>query len=472
MEKKGEKTREGSGTGIELEIPRGRRTHRWGSTASLGLLVGFALLIYFSFDGRAFRFLAAIQEWPGLSRFWGRPALVASLSLFWVFLGAAGVLEWKRHRERLESIPIRIHVNGSRGKTGTCRLIDAALRANGLRVVTKTTGKVPVLIDVRGNERFLERRRGRTGNLREQNAIVGIAAAQKADALVIECMAVEPELQRVSEEKLIRATIAVITNVRRDHLEVMGPDVESVAKNLCGMIPRRGIVVTPEDRFLPLIRREAVKRGARVVSVNPEALPYSLVDAFPHVTFRESVATALEIGRLLRLDPEKSLHGMLQSTPDFGAVQLLRRRGSKGPYLLVGAFGVNDVDSFTSLHQELLRRGELNGGPMVGLFNSREDRALRSVQFARAMARELSFESIVVMGSYTGAFARSALRAGYPRERLLLAEGATPGEILGVLDDIVPENGVVLACGNMVTEAGYRFMELLRGDSSYGRLGR
>src|SRR5213594_2167413 len=87
------------------------------------------------------------SSWAGLVTLWGWAPLLVGLAAVWAVVGFLGVREWRHHTDRLESIPIRIHVDGSRGKTGTCRLIGAALRANGLRVVVKTTGKMPVLID-------------------------------------------------------------------------------------------------------------------------------------------------------------------------------------------------------------------------------------------------------------------------------------------------------------------------------------
>ena len=43
-----------------------------------------------------------------------------------------------------------VHVNGTRGKSTVCRLIEAGLRAGGLRVFCKTTGTDPMTIDVSG----------------------------------------------------------------------------------------------------------------------------------------------------------------------------------------------------------------------------------------------------------------------------------------------------------------------------------
>src|SRR5207244_13125162 len=141
-----------------------------------------------------------------------------------------GARGWRRRTAGPECSPSATHVAGSRGRTGTCRLSGAALRANGLRVVVKTTGKMPVLIDAAGKETVLERPPTPTANLREQKEIVRLAKEQHAQAIVIECMAVDPELRRVSQETLIRATLAVITNIRRDHLQVIGPDLRTGAR--------------------------------------------------------------------------------------------------------------------------------------------------------------------------------------------------------------------------------------------------
>jgi len=57
-----------------------------------------------------------------------------------------GIIEFTRHQKRIYSIPIRIHVNGTRGKSSVTRLIGAALRAGGIKTITKVTGTYPRLI--------------------------------------------------------------------------------------------------------------------------------------------------------------------------------------------------------------------------------------------------------------------------------------------------------------------------------------
>ncbi len=430
----------------------------------IGVLVS-ALLIIVSLDTLTpSGGTQAVLVLPRIAILDGPAGIAAALIAFWTVSVFLGYREWRNHLRRLESIPIRIHVNGSRGKTGTSRLIGAAIRANGIRVVTKTTGKMPAIIDIWGNERIIrvvESEGFPEGNIREQKDVVKFAMEQGAQALVVECMALAPESQSVSEEKLIRATLGVITNVRHDHLDVIGPDLVTATRHLCRMIPRNQVVVTCERDLLSTIQEEALKRNATVVRADPHTVPDSIIETFPYITFKENLAIALKVSQLLGLDRDKSLEGMLQSKPDFGTVRILGRQGPKGRYVVVIAFGVNDVDSLGNVIDELVRRRRISRGPFVGLFNSREDRAQRSTEFGTLMGGKIPFEKIVVTGEYVGAFTRSADRIGYPRDRLIELERGTPQHALNILDEITPNDGVVIATGNMVTSFGYGFIGLL-----------
>jgi gamma-polyglutamate synthase len=445
---------------------KGRQTLA-GSMALLLIILAVLLLVQLLAGTVQVFSSQALLVLPRVSILSGSAGLGVAVTGFWALMILLGNREWRNHRRRLESIPIRVHVNGSRGKTGTSRLIGAALRSNGVKVVVKTTGKMPSTIDIHGKEwclREFESEGFPEGNIREQMDAVAFAADQGAQALVVECMALFPEVQQVSEEKFIRATIGVITNIRHDHLDVMGPDLVSAAKTLSLMIPRNQVLVTCEELLLPVLREEAAKRGAAVVKADQNSVPDTLIDAFPYITFKDNVAIALKVSQLLGLDRDKSLQGMLQSTPDYGTVRVFRRQGVQGRYLVVLALGVNDIDSVSTVLEELLRRGKVNRGPMVGLFNSRDDRAERSAEFGRLMGGKFNFEHIIVTGEYVGAFVRNALKEGYPRERLTALEESEPEDVLERLDRVTPSEGVVMACGNMVTSFGYGLVQKLEED--------
>ena len=67
------------------------------------------------------------------------------LILLIIFLGW-GVREWHGHLRNLKSIPNRVIVNGTRGKSSVTRLIAAGLKAGGFNVLAKTTGTKPRMI--------------------------------------------------------------------------------------------------------------------------------------------------------------------------------------------------------------------------------------------------------------------------------------------------------------------------------------
>ena len=191
--------------------------------------------------------------------------VLAFLCLILIYL----TVERIRHVRRLKRIPLRIHVNGTRGKSNVTRLIAAALRQSGIRTLAKTTGTLPKLILPDGSEETI--RRPCPANILEQMKIVKKADRLKVEALVVECMALDPSLQFISEAEMIRSTVGIITNVRPDHFEVMGGCLDDVAEALSQSIPARGILVTGDRRYYPLFSDVASRRGSRaVLAWNPD----------------------------------------------------------------------------------------------------------------------------------------------------------------------------------------------------------
>ena len=62
--------------------------------------------------------------------------------------------------------------------------------------------------------------------------LIARAARFRAEAVVVECMAIRKELIWASETYLIQATMAVITNARADHFEDLGEDPDAMADAL------------------------------------------------------------------------------------------------------------------------------------------------------------------------------------------------------------------------------------------------
>lgn len=365
---------------------------------------------------------------------------------------AAFVREYVSDSKAVAKIPTRIHVTGIRGKTTTTRLIGAALRYHGWRVVTKTTGKAARLIDPEGAERGIRGHREQP-NLREQPRIVeNVADAGGADAIVFECMSIRPK-NIIAESKFVRSTISVITNVRADHLDVMGPSLEDVAWNLSGIIPRNGVIVTAEKKYIPIIRKRAEENSADVIEVNPDTVSDENLSKFSYMIFKENIAIALKVCELLKVPPDEALKGMLDAKPDPGLTQILNGVIANHDVRLIAAFGVNDVDSTRLVFQELSRRGDIGQQRMlVGMFHAREDRVTRTLEFAKVMAR-MPFEKILVLGEMTNLFVSQATRDGYAKEKIVNLGTVDPPAIMDFLSKMSVESDrdlTVFGCGNMI----------------------
>src|SRR5262245_30405572 len=95
------------------------------------------------------------------------------LLLIALVLSVLGVLELIAHRAALLKIPIRIHVNGTRGKSSVTRLIAAGLREGGIVTCAKTTGTLARMIMPDGSEYPVFRPAG--ANIIEQLRIIRTA---------------------------------------------------------------------------------------------------------------------------------------------------------------------------------------------------------------------------------------------------------------------------------------------------------
>ena len=259
-----------------------------------------------------------------------------------------GIWEFRLHQRNLMSIPIRIHVNGTRGKSSVTRLIAAALRAGGYRTFAKTTGTLPRIIDEKGLEVPILRPTY-APNIIEQVKILRYMKKRQPDAIVMECMAVQPEYQWICEQRMIRSTISVITNSRSDHLREMGPTLENVTRSLLNTLPAKGAAYTAEDQMYPLMKKVADKQGVEIHHVDEEIVPIEAMRHFDHLEHRENVALALAVARRLNIPDDKALDGMYASHPDAGALRLNRVEEEGKEVRFVNALAANDPESTLSI---------------------------------------------------------------------------------------------------------------------------
>lgn len=359
-------------------------------------------------------------------------------------------LHWAyRLRCDLLKIPIRIHVNGTRGKSSVTRLIAAALREKGIITCAKTTGTLPRMILPDGSEYPVFRPSG--AKLSEQARIVSMAASYHAQALVMECMALQPRLQWLSESKLLKATHGVITNARADHLDVMGPEEKDVALALAGSTPIRAKLFTAEARHLQILKHAADDRETQFVHIGREeinALTDEEMEKFSYVEHKENAALALRVCLDLGLDRDTALRGMWKASPDPGALTIHPIRFFGRQIIFINGFAANDPESTERLWNMAIQRFP-GVEKRIAILNCRSDRPLRSQQFGEACAQWSPADHYLLIGSGTYFFARSAIPRGIEAKKLMFAEHQSDNDIFETIVELSGRSCLVMGMGNI-----------------------
>ena len=239
------------------------------------------------------------------------------LSIIILLFLILGIFESKIHNKHLLNIPIRIHVNGSRGKSSVVRLIASGLRAGGLRTFAKTTGTSPRIIDQNGDDKYIHRLR--TASIGEQISLIRYFSKMNPDVLVIECMAVNPQYQWISEQKIVKSTIGVLTNVRPDHLDEMGISMNQITKSMANTIPFNGTMVTSEDKKTNILDEISKSRNTKLYIANEEINDEDIGE-FKYLEHKENISLALKVCELCGVTKEDALKGMNLCKPDPGAL--------------------------------------------------------------------------------------------------------------------------------------------------------
>lgn len=358
-----------------------------------------------------------------------------------------GFWEFRSHQFHLNQIPVRIHINGTRGKSSVARFIAAGLRSGGKKVFTKTTGTKARMLFVDGNE-VPVLRVGRP-NIIEQTRIVARAARQEPEYLVTECMGVQPHLQELLEQQFIRSHIGVITNVRADHLDNMGPTLTEVAHSLSNTIPRQGLLFTAESKYLDIISERAKSVGSKVVTVNSEEVTDEEMRGFSYLAHKENVAIALSVVQHLGIEREKALKSMHHAAPDPGVVRRYEIEIHDKIIEFVSAFAANDPESFLAIW-DLLKIHHQPGKTLIVLVNSRRDRIQRAEQLGEFITSHLDADYYVITGEYTRPLVNKAIACGMPHNKIEDLGGRSLEVIFNSVVSLASERNLVFGIGNMV----------------------
>lgn len=341
-------------------------------------------------------------------------------------------LESYLHRRWLEKIPMRISVNGSRGKSSVTKYIRVGLSGAGINAMAKITGVDPVEICSDGSTNKV--RRWGPPRVQEQLRLVYHAARQKVSALVAECMAVKPELQMV-DARIIQPHVYVITNILADHGEQFPGGADEYCEAVCAALPQNGQIVTANSPYLPRFEAVARLRGSQVHVVDDCEFAEVAGDGFPL-----NPALALKVCEFTGVKRElarSAIEKEFSSAPS--PVEIIDT--ATGCVCMVDGLAVNDIESATAFRD---RWRSTETEHEIFLLHTRGDRPQRTRQFVRWIATLGKIDHVILSGDSIG-----------PARRLLNRQGVESSSTIPwyrqrIISNVLLESGntTIFAFGN------------------------
>ena len=338
-----------------------------------------------------------------------------------VFVAVAVVWAvWSRRNiGRLQRVPLRVLVTGTRGKSSTVRLIHAALTAGGIPTLGKMTGSASRELDTAGTEHPTNRI-GQVSILEMLETVRRsfVRDATPPEAIILECMAVTPALIDLCTDDIVRPQVSLVTNALWDHLEEQGTTLEQIAISLSGVMRGASLAITAEHRVATRAvlayeaqRRECAFEAVSGADVEPEILE-RLPGAHP-----DNVAMALAVAAYAGVDRETAVRGMEVATveplPTLPVSTMID--GIEWWYRDIGS--VNDTDSLTPALKAA--RDQMPADAVtLAILTTRWDRPLRAIQFASSVT-PTDVDGIVIVGEPDVVVRHYAREAGWARDRIV-----------------------------------------------------
>lgn len=305
-----------------------------------------------------------------------------------ILLVVYGVFEYRSHKENLKKIPIRILVNGTRGKTTLTRLIAYSLMEKGIKTVARTSGSSLEVIHSDGSIEKTERKK--RANIIEMLSFFSMAANEKAEAVVIECMALGEENQRTMGDTLVKPNIVIITNTFIDHVPEMGRSIEETAWCLSRSVPKDALLFVTEDYY------DDFGIKVKKVEYKNTTPPSCSIPIHP-----SSWALAKAVLSDMGIDESYLLAAKDKIPPDVGLLKDIRLNHNS---VFVPTFSINDRECMKD--RVLEKTIEYPEREIIIVFNNRKDREHRIILLKEALSCIKSKIKVYTIGDYKKKTAR------------------------------------------------------------------
>jgi poly-gamma-glutamate synthase PgsB/CapB len=271
-------------------------------------------------------------------------------------------------------------------------------------------------------------------------------------------MAVQPQYQWIAEHQMVRSQIGVITNVRPDHLEEMGPTEDDVANSLCNTIPVDGILITGEDQKTDLMKEITKANQSKFIRSDDSSVTQKELDQFNYMEHPSNVAVALDACREAGVDRDIALSGMHKVQPDLGALVAWNLDVGNKRIQFVNGMAANDPVSTLQIWKFVIDRYPAEGGTCV-FFNSRDDRPSRTRQMIELSLKEIKPDHFIVRGDKVRSTIQRQIHHS-PQSKINVVGLDDPLDDLIPMIEALPHDTLIYAIGNQVG-AGQQILELI-----------
>jgi poly-gamma-glutamate synthase PgsB/CapB len=310
---------------------------------------------------------------------------------FLLLLLAYFTIEYLLIKTCLKKIPLRIMVNGTRGKSTTVKIIYEILRQEKHKVFAKTTGEKPTQYLPNGANKSISRFSPAT--ILENIRLLRSWAHESPDSVIMECMALQPETQFVLSNRIFHPNHILITNIAMDHAEMMGQDEEEIAKTIFHSLRREAEIFIDNKVYKSFYTSEDLPNLHEIKL--SEAFP-ERIDHIPPEILDQNWTLIKYVAQYLKLDSQtvyqcfknewcKISNNIYLSLPDLNIS-------------IWNLFSVNDTKS-TNLFIQHSRNNLSQNSQIIILLNTRKDRPLRTKQFAEFLKMEFQESNIWLTGT-------------------------------------------------------------------------
>ncbi len=368
--------------------------------------------------------------------------LLSSVIIFLCYL----IYERIKLNHCINSIPLRISVTGTRGKSTVVRMLASVLRENGRKVLAKTTGSEAKIILPDGEEKEV-RRRG-APSIIEQRKLLNKATSLNVDCIITEIMSIHPENHFVESQQILKPNIVIITNVRRDHIDVMGETEDEIASVFCLDISEKTKVFIPEKENKPVFVNTTKNKNGELISVQKDVSAtlqeYGL--KIKQTDFYENTDLVFSVGKHLNIDNKVIAKGIHKAKQDIGELKIWQYQSEESgkTCYVVNAFAANDPQSTLQIISIIKDRLPFASNPFIGLLNLRSDRSDRTIQWIQALRNGASnhFNRLYIMGAHTNVVKRKL-------KSVIVIKDKLPEKIMGNILAEIEDQSIIFGFGNI-----------------------